>query len=156
MQQIRIAKGRRMGLNTLDFRATFVETADRRSNRRFPVHEGVSYKLLDERRSIVGTGETVNLGSGGVAFTTTRRLPINAPVEIYINWPARLNGTCSLKLVVTGRVIRSEEGNAVVQIERHVFRTCATPVRAQSPLQTAIVGVLGPDEAGLQRAMAAR
>ena len=69
----------------------------------------------------------MNLGSGGVAFTTTRRLPINAPVEISINWPARLNGTCALKLVVTGRVIRSEEGNAVVQIERHVFRTCAAP-----------------------------
>jgi hypothetical protein len=145
-----------MGLNTLDFRAKFVETADRRSHLRFPVHQGVSYKLLDEKRSIVGTGETVNLGSGGVAFTTTHRLPTNAPVEISINWPARLNGTCPLKLVVTGRVIRSEEDNAVVQIERHVFRTCAAPARAHSLLRVAIVAVLGPNEAGLQRAMAGR
>lgn len=144
-----------MGLKNLDFRAMYVSMTDRRTNRRFPVREGLSYKLLDEKGSIGGTGETLNVGSGGVAFTTSGRLPVNAPVEISINWPARLNGTCALKLVVTGRVLRAEEGRAVVQIERHVFRTCAAPARATSPLRLAIVGMLGPNEAGERRAMGA-
>ena len=106
---------------------------NRRANRRFPVHAEVAYKVL-ERDGVAGMGQTLNVGSGGVAFTTEHRLPINEPVEVSIIWPARLDGACALKLVVTGRVLRSEEQRAVVHIERHVFRTRAAvgwpPARA--------------------------
>ena len=47
-------------------------------------------------------------------------------VEISVNWPARLDGTCALKFVASGRVIRSEENRAAVRIERYEFRTRAT------------------------------
>ena len=42
-------------------------------------------------------------------------------VELSVNWPARLDGTCPLQFVATGRVIRSEDDRAAVRIERYEF-----------------------------------
>ena len=46
-------------------------------------------------------------------------------VEISVNWPARLDGTCPLKLVATGRMVRADADKAAVRIERYEFRTAA-------------------------------
>jgi hypothetical protein len=97
---------------------------DRRGTTRFPLREEVSYKLLENRSDAVqGTGTTLNIGSGGILFTTEDRLPMGRIVELSINWPARLGGTCPLKFVARGRVIRSEDKKAAVRIERYEFRT---------------------------------
>ena len=71
-------------------------------------------------------GKTLNIGSGGVLFTTEEKLPLGRQVEISINWPARLDGTCPLKFVASGRVVRSEQSRAAVRIERYEFRTRAS------------------------------
>jgi hypothetical protein len=63
------------------------------------------------------------MGSGGILFTTEERLPVGRPVELSVNWPARLDGTCPLQFVATGRVVRSEERQAAVRIERYEFKT---------------------------------
>ena len=73
-----------------------------------------------------GTGKTLNIGSGGVLFTTEQQLPMGRMVEIAVNWPARLDGTCPLKFVASGRIIRAEANRAAVRIERYEFRTRAT------------------------------
>ncbi len=70
-----------------------------------------------------GVGQTVDISSGGVLFTTSDRLPTGRMVEIAMNWPARLNGTCALQFVARGRVIRSDGKTAVVRIQRYEFRT---------------------------------
>jgi len=44
-------------------------------------------------------------------------------VELSVNWPARLDGTCALQFVATGRVVRSELNRAAVRIERYEFKT---------------------------------
>jgi hypothetical protein len=44
-------------------------------------------------------------------------------VELAVNWPARLGGTCPLQFIATGRVVRSEPDKAAVKIERYEFRT---------------------------------
>jgi hypothetical protein len=44
-------------------------------------------------------------------------------VEISVNWPARLGGTCPLQFVAMGKVTRSETGQAAVRIERYEFKT---------------------------------
>ena len=86
-----------------------LSSADRRGTSRYPLREHVKYSLLNRRSVTEGTGETVNIGSGGVLFTTQHRLMEGQTVALSINWPARLDGTCLLKLVATGRVVRSEE-----------------------------------------------
>ena len=97
--------------------------SDRRGTSRFPLCEEVKYKLLHGKVSASGAGKTLNIGSGGVLFTTEQRLPMGRMVELSVNWPARLDGTCPLKFVAVGRIIRAENDKAAVRIERYEFRT---------------------------------
>ena len=88
----------------------------------------VRYTLLRSNRAvIVGVGQTLNIGSGGVLFTTAERLPIGWTVELSVNWPARLDRTCPLQLVVEGHVIRSEDYWAAVTFKGYEFHTLRTP-----------------------------
>ncbi len=104
-------------------RPEFGHFVERRGTSRFPVREEVRYKLVQGKVITAGCGSTVNFGSGGILFTTEHRLPVGRTIELAVNWPARLDGTCPLKFVATGRVIRSEDGQAAVRIDRYEFRT---------------------------------
>jgi len=100
------------------------ETTDRRQSSRFPLHEGVRYRLLNTKgEHISGSGSTLNMGSGGILFTTQDQLPVGRSVELSVDWPAQLNGNCPLKFVAFGRVLRSEPRQCAVRIERYEFRT---------------------------------
>jgi hypothetical protein len=85
---------------------------------------------------VIGTGRTLNIGSGGVLFTTEEQLPLGRSVELSVNWPARLDGTCPLKFVAVGRVVRSEAEIAAVRIERYEFRTRASAERVERAVAT--------------------
>lgn len=98
---------------------------DRRGTSRFPVQEEVIYKVLQPSKAppVIGRGQTLNIGSGGILFSTEERLPIGRTVEISVNWPARLDGTCPLKFVATGKVVRSDGFRAAVRIGKYEFKT---------------------------------
>ena len=86
-------------------------TLDRRENSRFPVKEEVRYRVLQSKTvQMTGAGKSLDISSGGILFTTNEPLQTGRMVEIAVNWPARLDGTCLLQLVATGRVVRSEAG----------------------------------------------
>src|SRR5882724_10866666 len=98
--------------------SSFGGRTDRRGTSRFPLREEVTYKVLNTQEvKITGTGKTLNIGSGGILFSTEERLPMGWTVELSVRWPARLGGTCPLKFVATGRVVRSDTDKAVVRIE---------------------------------------
>ncbi len=100
---------------------------DRRLTSRFPVQEEVTYRLIQNKgEALSGSGITLNIGSGGILFTTQERLPVGRTAEVAVNWPARLDGICPLKMVARGRIIRSESGKAAIRIERYEFRTRRT------------------------------
>jgi hypothetical protein len=102
----------------------FGSMTDRRGTSRFPLREEVTYKILNTRSvKITGTGKTLNIGSGGILFSTEEQLPMGRTVELSVSWPARIGGTCPLKFVAVGRVVRSYADKAVVKIERYEFRT---------------------------------
>ena len=100
-------------------------SAERRGTGRFPVREEVRYRVVQSKSSakVSGSGLTLNFGSGGILFTTQERLPLGIMVELSVNWPARLAGTCLLQVVATGRVVRSEESQAAIRLERYEFKT---------------------------------
>lgn len=107
------------------------KTQERRKTSRFPMREDVTYKVLQPKReSISGSGTTLNISSDGILFTTEETLPVGRTVELAVNWPARLDGTCALKLVAIGRVVRSEPNRAVVRIERYQFKTRGSSLKA--------------------------
>jgi hypothetical protein len=114
------------GMNTAqtDIIASLGNTSDRRGNSRFPVREEVRYRMLNAKSlSVTGVGKTLNFSSGGILFTTEERLPMGKLVEVAVNWPARLGGSCPLRFVAVGRVVRAEDDKAAVRIERYEFKT---------------------------------
>ena len=102
---------------------------DRRGADRFPIEREVRFKILS-RKSLdeIGVGKTINMSSNGVLFTTDRHLLPGKRLEISINWPAQLNATVALKLVARGRIVRSEEGMAAIEIHQYEFRTSSTAI----------------------------
>jgi hypothetical protein len=96
----------------------------------------LKYKVLHSKAAALsGCGQTLNIGSGGILFTTQDQLPLGGQVELSVNWPARLDGTCPLQFVATGRVVRSEPNRAAVRIERYEFKT-----RGQAGLKARAAG----------------
>ena len=100
------------------------DPAERRGTGRFPLQEEVRYRIIHaQSKKASGAGVTLNMGSRGILFTTEEQLPIGDLVELSVNWPARLGGTCPLQFIATGRIVRSEPGKAAARIERYEFRT---------------------------------
>ena len=98
---------------------------DRRASNRLPIERPVRYKLLGGKKSVmqVGFGKTVNMSSRGVLFTTEFSLPKGRRVELAVSWPAQLNETLPLKFVAMGYLVRSDEMQAAISIERYEFKT---------------------------------
>ncbi len=100
---------------------------DRRGSERFPIVRDVCYRVLDGRRaSEVGTGQTIDISSTGVLFWAQKAVMPGKQLELSISWPVRLDGECSLKLVVWGRVVRCHETLAAIEIEKSGFHTQGT------------------------------
>jgi hypothetical protein len=113
-----------MNLSSDNVSIDFGGIPERRGTTRFPVREEVRYKVLQGKaENTSGAGKTLNIGSSGILFTTEERLPMGKMVELSVNWPARLGGTCPLKFVALGRVVRSDVDKAAVKIERYEFKT---------------------------------
>jgi hypothetical protein len=74
----------------------------------------------------MGGGETINISSSGVLFTSEHELQEGKRLELSVSWPARLDDKCHLKLVAKGRVIRTEAGVTAMSIEKYEFRTRGT------------------------------
>ena len=105
---------------------------ERRRKARFPICRELRYKLM-ENESIVaeGEGETINIGSGGVSFVAGRPLKTGTFVELSISWPAMLEENTRMRLVVFGRLVRSNNETAVCTVEKYEFRTQARKTGAE-------------------------
>lgn len=102
---------------------------ERRSADRFPIAREVRYKTLNKKNSDeIGAGQTVNMSSTGVYFTTEHILLPGRRLELAISWPAQLNNQTALKLVARGRIIRYDEGRAAMEIQQYEFRTAKNAV----------------------------
>jgi hypothetical protein len=97
---------------------------ERRSRFRFAIERDVRYKMAEDGVVVVaGSGQTINMGSSGIAFVTGQPLTPGGFVELSISWPVLLNQTCPMRLIVFGRVLRSTACQAVCTIDKHEFRT---------------------------------
>ncbi len=104
---------------------------DQRLHQRYPIALKVEYKLLKKGRvDRLGSGRTMNISSGGILFEADNPLPTHSQVELAVEWPFLLEGVCALKLVMRGRIVRSDTKGIAVQIQHHEFRTAgARPLR---------------------------
>ncbi len=103
--------------------STAKDKTDRRGSDRFPIEREVKYKILSKKHEELGQGQTVNMSSNGVLFTTDQLLVPGRRLELNVSWPAQLNSKIALKLVARGRIVRCEEGRAAMEIQQYEFRT---------------------------------
>jgi len=116
--------------------------ADRRKKARFPINRDLRYKVL-EGDTIVssGIGTTLDMASAGMAFLTEGQIALGSFVELSISWPVLLEGSCPMRLIVFGRVVRSSGRKTACTVDKYEFRTQArlplqvVPIRNDSKLQ---------------------
>ena len=97
---------------------------DRRSTHRYPIELPIQYTIVKNYLAVgTGTGSSIDLSTGGIAFTSDTPVRIGSYLELSISWPALLNQTCALKLRAAGRVVRSEHNRTAISLDRYEFRT---------------------------------
>ena len=97
---------------------------EQRAKRRYVIERDVKYRLLSGSNvAESGMGRTLDISSSGVAFTIEKPLAVGTIVELSVSWPALLNNSCAMKLMLFGRVVRSDSRLAAMTIERYEFRT---------------------------------
>jgi len=81
---------------------------DRRQNRRYQLQLDLKWKLIRRRRVLdTGTGQTIDVSSGGICFDAGRHLPEGLNVELSISWPVLLHNVAPMQLVATGKIVRT-------------------------------------------------
>jgi hypothetical protein len=68
-------------------------------------------------------GKTVNISSGGILFEADSGVVVGEVLQMAIRWPAKLEDSCPIKVVVSGKVVRCSESQAAIEILQHEFRT---------------------------------
>jgi hypothetical protein len=95
------------------------------------------YKLIEEEKIIAaGRGETVDMSSGGIAFRSDAVLAAGHYIELSISWPALLEDSCPVRLVVYGKVVRCSDGLVACTVEKWEFRTGSRQIGTVVPFQT--------------------
>lgn len=89
----------------------------RRERVRFPLALAVEYVLAGCNH----TGVTANLSSAGIFVAARAIPPVNKQIKLSIDWPALLDGSCPLRLVVVGRVRRVNRYGMALAIEKYEF-----------------------------------
>ena len=116
--------------------------ADRRNKARFPINRDLRYKVLKGDTIVSsGLGTTLDMASAGIAFLTEGQIAAGSFIELSISWPALLEDSCPMRLIVFGRLVRSSGRKTVCTVDKYEFRTQArvplqiVPIRQDTMLQ---------------------
>jgi hypothetical protein len=108
---------------------------ERRQDRRYALHLEVKWKLVRRRRVLdTGTGQTIDMSSGGVLFDAGKHLPEGLNIELSVNWPVLLHNVAPMQLLAFGRIVRSAGRRVAIQTTQHEFRTMAVQAEARNAL----------------------
>jgi len=85
-----------------------MNVADQRRSKRFELR--LPFELVREgARSTQGSGETMNLSSVGVLFTSPMELEVGSPIEYYITLQPRSEEKDLVRLHCVGKIVRRHE-----------------------------------------------
>lgn len=97
---------------------------NRRKTSRFPIEREIRFRVSTRDNLFeTGVGNTLNISSSGVLFSTDKPVLPGRRVEVAISWPAELNRNTALKLVARGRIVRVGDGVAAAELQNFEFRT---------------------------------
>jgi hypothetical protein len=111
---------------------------DRRADRRYELQLDVKWKLIRRRRVLdTGTGQTIDMSSGGVLFDAGRHLPEGLNVELSITWPVLLHNVAPMQLMASGRIVRANGKKIAIQTTAHEFRTVGISAEHRNSVSSA-------------------
>jgi len=97
---------------------------ERRTKQRFPIQLDLLYRVYQGRRvAKLEAGRSIDISSTGIVFRSDQDVATGTRVEVSTSWPALLHGTCALRWVVFGSVVRSQGGVTACSIDRYEFKT---------------------------------
>lgn len=106
---------------------------ERRQDHRYAIQLDVKWKLIRRRRVLeTGTGQTIDLSSGGILFDAGKLLPEGLNVELSITWPVLLLNVAPMQLVAAGRIVRAAGSRVAFQKVVHEFRTVGVPAESRN------------------------
>ena len=88
----------------------------------------MTYVMSDCR----GLGVTRDMSSRGVCIETDHVLKVGKRVRLLIERPVELDGGTPLRLVVVGKIVRSNRAAAAVSVLQHEYRLRPGLIEAQS------------------------
>lgn len=115
-------------------RSVVADVRDRRSDRRYPITLPLQYKLVRNGKSLLGFGRTLNISTHGVLFELDDAVPAGGQIELALNWPLMLQGSCCLRLVMRGSILRTDEKTIALQAKSHEFRTAGRSLTVRCAL----------------------
>ena len=106
-------------------------TNERRNSHRFPLQLAVAYRRIGSPPTSNWTASrSLNISSTGLLFAATDApFTSGEAVEVFIEWPVRLDKLVPLKLVIKGCIVRNGETDAAIRFERYEFKTRHTAER---------------------------
>ncbi len=91
--------------------------------RQYPFEAHLEYKTIHRRKVLeTGRGITVYISTKEIVFKAARPLPAGLEIEVYIDWPARLDNVIALRLYAHGETQEMRNDCVVVKILRCDFR----------------------------------
>ena len=101
---------------------------ERRASQRFAIERRIRYRVVGRRGPVglSGSGKTINMSSVGMLIETDQLLLSGWRVEVEVSGPFQVDDQVFLKLLVTGRIVRSVSSPvplAGLHISRHTFQT---------------------------------
>lgn len=115
---------------------TEIKPSERRTKCRFALKRELRYKVVDDGNTLAaGTGETIDLSSGGVGILVDQPLAVGAFIELSISWPVLLDENCPMRLIVFGRVVRCEDRLVACTVDKYEFRTQARKIHVAMPVR---------------------
>jgi hypothetical protein len=94
------------------------------------------FKLMEDGEIVAeGMGETIDIASGGVSFIPGQPLKVGTYIELSISWPVLLDDNTRMRLVVFGRVVRSNIHTTACTVDKYEFRTQARRMGAEAQVR---------------------
>jgi hypothetical protein len=93
---------------------------EQRKNQRFDLK--LPFEIIRAGTSMKSIGETKNVSSSGVLFTSESSIPVGEPIEYVITFPKPAQSRYEVRLRCVGTVVREDpESKFAATLERYEF-----------------------------------
>lgn len=93
---------------------------EQRKNQRFELK--LPFEILGPAARTKVTGETKNLSSSGVLFSTPAPVPVGEPIEYMITFPRSASAHAEVRLRCVGKIVReTSDAGYAASLERYEF-----------------------------------